>query len=247
MRITIDAAVDYLLAIPAHRSANEAHRELGKMALEELREYREIGTDEAEKAYNKAVIAATLSAARAFSVERDRIAGIWRSIDEIRARRLRLLAAGRALSPLAEKNYWVKAIAVLSAAGFSLGAAQIPASSAAGSQGIGLISVLHTVPGSFAVWLLAGIVLLEVLSHVMECAVGAFLERRGPIEKQAKWQEFTMGRYEEFTRKFILECISLHKMFCPGESQISGHYIQDDEGVQACTEALVKKHLYFKQ
>lgn len=247
MRIPIDVAVDYLLAIPAHRSSNEAHRQLGKIALDELREYRELGTDETEKAYNKAVIAATLSAARAFSVERDRIAGIWRSIDEIKARHLRLLAASRELSPLAKKNYWAKAITLLSATGVSFGTAQVPASSAAGSQTSGLIDVLHSVPGSFVICLLLAVLLLELVSHLMEWVVGAFLERRGPIEKQAKWQELTMGRYAEFSRKFVLECIDLHKAYYSNETKIQGHDIQSDDGVQACVESLVKKHLYFNE
>lgn len=247
MRIPIDAAVDYLLAIPAHRSSNEAHRQLGTMALEELREYRELGADDTEKAYNKAVIAATLSAARAFSVERDRIAGIWRSIDDIKARRLRLLAASRDLSPLAKKNYWAKTITLLSAAGFSFGTAQVQTANPAGSQTGGLIDILGSVPASFVIWLLLAVVLLEVASHLMEWAVGAFLERQGPIEKQAKWQELTMGRYAEFSRKFVLECIDLHKAYYSGETKIQGHDIQSDDGVQACVESLVKKHLYFNE
>jgi len=246
MRIQIDSAIDYMLAIPAHRSSNEAHRQLGKLALDELREYRDLAAGDTEKSYNKAIIAATLSAARAFSVERDRIAGIWRSIDEIKARRLRLLSAFRELSPLAKKNYWAKALALLSAAGFSAGVAQTSVASSAGPQAVGLADILRSLPGSFAIWLIAAILVLEVASHLLEWAVGTFLERQVPVEKQSRWRESTIGRYEEFTRKFVLECIDIQRSHYPDETTIAGYSVDSKDGVRGLVEALVKKHLYFR-
>lgn len=247
MRIPIDSAVDYLLAILAHRSSNEAHRQLGKVALEELREYPALGADETEKAYNKAVIAAVLSAARAFSVERDRISGIWRSVDEIKARHLSLLAATRALSPLAEKNYWARAIAVLSAAGLSLGFGQSAGTGVAVGSPSNIVDVLTKASPSFVIWLLVGLVLLELLSHVLQWAVGSAIEKRGPVEKQSKWQKLAMGRYEEFVRKYILEHIALHRVFFPEQSDTFGRSFEDEKNAKSYIEELLQKHLYYKE
>jgi len=247
MRITIDSAVDYLLAIPAHRSSNQAHRKLGELALEELQEYRELGTDETEKAYNKAVIAAVLSAARAFSVERDRIAGIWQSIDEIKTRHLRLLTAGRALSPLAPKNYWARAVALISAAGISLVSGQGGDASATVSQADRIFNMIAKISPVFVIYLIVALVLLEIMSHIVEWIIGVAVERKSPIEKQAKWQKLTMGRYEEFTRKYILEHIGLHKAFFPKETHIQGYSVEKEEEIASYTEELLGKHLYFRE
>ena len=121
MKLEIPEALHLLLALPAHRSHDEGYRQIGKTALEQLLDYPSSSADEKEKAYNKAMVALTLSAVRAFSVERDRIGGIWKSIDAVQARRERLLKLFESLSPLSSGNYWSKAIVLITSMGISIG------------------------------------------------------------------------------------------------------------------------------
>lgn len=83
MKINLITAVNLILSLPAHRSQNEGHRKIGETALNELLSFSDV-SDQKEKEYNKAAIAIILSAARAFSVERDRISGTWSYLKEIK-------------------------------------------------------------------------------------------------------------------------------------------------------------------
>jgi len=66
------------------------------------------------------MISSVLSTVRAFSVERDRISGVWASINEIKKGRERYLHIIRNLSPMEKGNYWSKTLAVVIAAGFTV-------------------------------------------------------------------------------------------------------------------------------
>jgi hypothetical protein len=108
MKLDIHTALHLILALPAHRSHDEGHRQLGKISFDELLQYRDLGQSDSEKAFNRAMIALVLSGVLAFSVERDKIATMWQSIEGIKTRRERLIAVFRGLSPLSEGNYWSK-------------------------------------------------------------------------------------------------------------------------------------------
>lgn len=231
MRLEIKEALHLLLALPAHRSHDEGHRQIGKTALEQLLDYASSSTDEKEKAYNKAMIALTLSAVRAFSVERDRIEGIWKSINAVKTRRERLLKLFESLSPLSHGNYWSKTVVLMSSMGISLGKSW---------PNPGAVSF------GFAFWLIVILVGLEVFARIAEYCTAVFFDRRGPLEKQRSWQEQSISKYKEITAHYIEEAFEIHQRCYPDE-KCMGISLDSKNESDKLKERMVMQCLYFKE
>src|SRR5437867_1736261 len=120
--IDAEAALDLVLALPAHRSHNSSHAAFGKQILDEYL----IGVRGRYKDHPVAsryldnLFAAIASAVRAFSVERDMFATRWDSISEIKKADLERAKRIDGYSPFSEGNYWSKAFAILAAGGISV-------------------------------------------------------------------------------------------------------------------------------
>lgn len=229
MKLEIHQAIHLILALPAHRSNNEAHRELGMKALDELLEYKQPGGDETEKAYNKAMIGAVLSAARAFSVERDRIKGVWESIDAVKKRRERLLVLFQNLSPFTKDNYWSKAIAIVAAAGWSVKENLSEWAALANDAVLNLILAL---------------IGLEVVSKLSEYLLAWLFENRLPLEKERRWKEESMATYKRIVGMFIADVLRVHQKFYPDVTEVAGREITTDEGLTNLTKDLTDGCFY---
>src|SRR2546427_6716051 len=120
--IDAEAALDLVLALPAHRSHNTAHAAFGKQILDEYLVGVRARYKDAPVAsrYLDDLFAAVVSAVRAFSVERDMFATRWDSVSEIKKTDLERAKRIGGYSPFAEGNYWSKAIAILAAGGISV-------------------------------------------------------------------------------------------------------------------------------
>ena len=188
MKLEIPEALNILLALPAHRSQNENHRRIGTTSLEMLLSYPENSADANEKGYNQAMVALILSAVRIFSVERDRISGVWKSIDAIKNRRERLLGVFENLSPLGKGNYWSKAILLLTSIGFSFDTS---------------IENIAAYGHRFAIYLVGVLVAAEIFSKLSEYLFAYVFERRGPIEKQKVWSEKSVNNYKAIAKSVV--------------------------------------------
>ena len=231
MKLEITEALHLLLALPAHRSHDEGHRQIGKTALEQLLDYPSSSADEKEKAYNKAMVALALSAVRAFSVERDRIGGVWKSIDAVQARRERLLKLFETLSPLSSGNYWSKAIVLMTSMGISIGKSwPDPAAVSFG----------------FACWLVVILVGFEVLARIAEYCTAVFFDRRGPIEKEQSWQEQSISKYVKIAEQYIKEAFEIHQRFYPDE-KCMGMILDSKNESENLKTRLVNNCFYLKK
>jgi hypothetical protein len=230
MRFEISQAIPLILALPAHRSANEGHRILGLKAFEMLSEYKNLATNETEKAFNLAMISSVLSTVRAFSVERDRIAGEWKAIEAIKTRRERLLAVIRNISPLEKGNYWSRIVSILVTVGFTI---PVHASE---------IQVM--IPSGVATLILV-LVSLEIFSKVLEFGLANLFEKRLPIEKEKKWQEQSIKRYKNIVGSFVDQALGVHIRYYPEEGEIYGFKIKEPKGVRELKEHLLAMHFYF--
>lgn len=210
MKLDIDTAIPLILAIPAHRSNNEGHRKMGEQALSFLFQYSELGNDENETAFNRTMIALVLSAVRAFSVERDRIAGEWKAIEKIKERRETLLQSVRNLSPLSQGNYWAKTVSVI----VSL-------------IGPFVISSDYFTK-SFIITFIIITITLELLSKSLEHALATFFEKKMPIEKAVKWELESIKCYKKILKGFLNDALLLYRRIYPQESIIDGYDINDD-------------------
>ncbi len=229
MKLNISEAISLILAIPAHRSHIESHRKIGEKAIELLLDYKNMTTDETEKAFNISMIGSVLSAVRAFSVERDRISSEWKSIEAVKSLRERLLEVFLNLSPLSKGNYWSKSLLLLIAFGIA-------------SKNI--FNGFYNLPFKAVVLLLILIVLAEIISKIGEFLFASWFEKKFPIEKVAKWESESIIKYKSILRKFIDEAIDIQKRYYPENKIIDGYDINVEEKKSAFKEKLIEKHFY---
>jgi hypothetical protein len=232
MRLELSEAISLILALPSHRSNNDGHRAMGTKAIEYLLEYKEVGKTDEEKSYNRAMIASVFSAVRAFSVERDRISGVWTSINQIKKRRERYLDVVRSLSLLEKGNYWSRSVSLLIAIGFSV---SVPDS---------VTNYIETVRYGVII-LICLIIGLEIVSKVFEISLSVAFEKWLPIEKSKTWQNESMVRYKELIGKFIDEAILNFKKYFPNEENLYCFDITKDDQVKKLKEHLIETKFYF--
>lgn len=227
MRLELSEAISLILALPAHRSNNEGHRKMGDRALDLLIEYKET-EDQTEKAFNYAMICSILSTIRAFSVERDRISGVWASINEIKKRREKYVQIVRNFSPMEKGNYWSKILAIIIAAGFTV---KLP--------------LVGTDVESGVWFLIVAILSLEIFSKIFEVILSTIFEKAVPIEKEKKWKTESMQQYRNLVNKFIDEAISNYRKYYPSETELYGHDIKNEDEIKKLKEDMLRIHFYF--
>jgi len=228
MRLELSEAISLILALPSHRSNNEGHRKMGEKALEFLMEYRDLGDSDNDKQFNRKMISSVMSTVRAFSVERDKISGIWSSIHEMKKRRERWIDVIRNVSPFEKGNYWAKTIAIVLSVGFTV---EFPFSETNIQSGM---------------WTFVGIlVVLEILSKISEILLSTAFEKWLPIEQQKKWEKESLSIYRDIVGKFILESIGHYRECYPNEKKIYGYDIADTNEINKLKESLIDKHFYF--
>lgn len=228
MRLEISEAISLILALPSHRSNNEGHRKMGEKALDFLMEYKDFGESENDKQFNRAMISSVMSSVRAFSVERDRISGVWASIREIKKRRERWIDVIRNLSPFEKGNYWSRIIAILLAAGFTI---KFP---------------LPMTNLRFGMWTLVVLLIgLEALSKVLEIFFSTAFEKWLPIEQQNKWKTESIATYKELVGKFIDEAIGHYRKYYPEKKEIYHIDITDETNLDNLKKKLIEEHFYF--
>lgn len=229
MRLELSDAISFILVLPSQRSNNEGHRKLGDKALELLIEYKDLGNDNTEKAFNRAMIASVMSAVRAFSVERDRISGVWKSIEEVKERRIRLLEVIRSFSPMEKENYWSKIVLIIASLGLSIN------KTIDGWKELSFFSVKY---------LVLGILLLELSSKILEFIFANIFEKSMPIEKTKTWQKDSLTKYKNIISGFIDTSIDIYERYYPNDSSICGFDITTEEKISHMKENLLKTHFY---
>jgi len=237
MRIEIGEAIDLILTLPAHRSAREAHRKLGEHAFDLLLEYKHLGQDDTEKAYNRAMICSIFSTVRAFSIERDRISEEWEAIAAIKDRRERLLGVIRNISPLEKGNYWSKMVAVLAGAGLAIGAEPTGGT----HLSVSLDKVVALAIGMVVVIMLG----LEIGSKVLEFVIARAFEEKHPIKREEAWQKKSVEKYKDIVGNFIDKAVVLYREHYPHERELCGFRIDNDEKLRDLKESLIKNHFFY--
>lgn len=229
MRLELSEAISLIIALPAHRSHNENHRKMGEKAFDFLFEYKDLGKDNTEKAFNRAMIGSILSAVRMFSIERDRINSEWKAIEAIKVRRERLLVVIKNISPFEKGNYWSKIISLLIALGYSFSK--------------GGFNIQNIIPISIFS-LVVALIGLEIISKILEFLGANYFEKRLPIEREKKWRSESIEKYEVILENFIDKAVSHYNYYYPDESKIYGYKLDKKEDLKKLKEHLLKKHFF---
>lgn len=228
MRLELSEAISLILALPAHRSHDEGHRLLGTKTLDYLMEYKELGSDDVEKAFNRSMIASVLSTVRAFSVQRDAINATWKTIDAIKAEKKSLSQEIRDISPLSKGNASVKQILAI-----------------IGALGISIRALLPTQKEiTFLIYLIAVFFILEIGTIIAACLINLASERNDDKYKQKSWEDNNLTKYKEIIGKFIDEVIQNYKTYYPNTKDICGYAIANSDQVQIMKEEMINIHFY---
>lgn len=212
--VDAEAALDLVLALPAHRSHNTAHAAFGKQILDEYlvgvrARYKD---DPVASRYLDDLFAAVVSAVRAFSVERDMFATRWDSVSEIKKADLERAKRIDGYSPFSEGNYWNKAIAILAAGGIS-----VPVVKKIIAE-TGITSTIAQAP----IYLAGLIALSFVLLFVADWLVFRYkatrlkhIEKLYPEEVERVWRQRSMSQYRIILRNFLLTALIIRETHYP--------------------------------
>ncbi len=224
--IDAEAALDLVLALPAHRSHNPSHAAFGKQILDEYlvgvrARYKD---DPVASRYLDNLLAAVASAVRAFSVERDMFATRWDSISEIKKADLERVKRIDGYSPFSEGNYWNKAIAILAAGGIS-----VPVVKKIIAE-TGITSTIAQAP----IYLAGLIVLSFGVLFITDWLVFRYkatrlnrIEKLYPEELERVWRQRSMSQYRLVLRNFLLSALVLRETYYPHLPSIGDKRILD--------------------
>ncbi|GAP12736.1 hypothetical protein LARV_00472 [Longilinea arvoryzae] len=232
MRLEIPQAISLVLALPAHRSNNSGHQKFGEKIMDFLFEYRTLGENPIESQFNNEMISVISAYVRAFSVERDRIADVWKSIESKKKKKDELLENLRNLSPLSKGNYWVKAVV----AGL-------------GILGISLPTLIVQIPSSWIYYVIGFFFLILFSIEVLSILIVYFLvsanEEKRTVNRNNKWESESINNYKKMAGMLILEAIDLHLKYFPSEKEYLGYCLEDPVQVEKfMTDIIEKKFCY---
>ena len=182
MKLRLDTAISLILAIPAHRSSNDGHRNLGNKSLDLLFEYSKENED---KEFNMAVIASVLSAVRAFSVERDKLNGRWKVLDGKKSRVEELVSQLNNLSLLKKNSYFTKILSLLP------------------SLEVILDSIVNSNKLNYWQFLCITLVtpiVLEVIIQILLCIFKNINDKKGNDDKRKAWREDNLKQYKKIVK-----------------------------------------------
>ena len=212
--IDAEAALDLVLALPAHRSHNPSHASFGKQILDEYL----VGVrarhkdDPVASRYLDNLLAAIASAVRAFSVERDMFATRWDGIFEIKKADLERAKRIDRYSPFSEGNYWNKAIAILAAGGITVPLVKKIV------EEMGITSTIAQAPiylGGLIVLSFAVLFFTDWLVFRYKAVRLARIEKLYPEEVERVWRQRSMSQYRLILRNFLLTALILRETYYP--------------------------------
>ena len=232
MKIEIPDAISLILTLPAQSSGNEGQRKMGERTLDLLFEYRTLGVDDKEKAFNISMIASILSTVRAFGTVYERTKDEWAAIEKIKILKEGLLEVIRNLSPLTRGNYWSKTIVIIMSLGYSL------------KDMNRITDALNVSSFNLALALIVSILALEIASKSLECLFAINFQKTYPKRKVEVWKENAREQYVMIIKKFIDEALDNYRRHYPGLDDLYGYDITAKNDVKKMKDELVMKHIY---
>jgi len=228
MIISISQAISLILALPAHRSNNIGHQKLGEEAFKLLDEYKMLGENSNESSFNRTVIALIYSAVRAFSVERDRLNGEWKAVDQVKFRRERLIDAVKKLSPFEPKNYWTILIALFASFGLS----------------IQVDEIIKITPEKGVIIFIISLFGLEIISKTLEFIFSNIFEKAVPLKKSKIWVNSNLSKYKDIIYKFCLDYVNCYKLYFPERNTLDAYPIETPEQIEMLCRQESIRHFY---
>jgi hypothetical protein len=228
MRLDINSAIQFILALPAHRSNNAGHQQLGIRTLDYLFEFK-ADEDGIDCDFNKEIIISILSAVRAFSVERDALASRWDSQKEIKEKREILISSFKKFLPLEEDNHWAKIISFapfLATYVFLF----INNLSLTWYQNILLISLPF--------------IFLQLIGTLSIHIIHTKYLKRADKDKADEWQNSSMQKYQHIVSCFIDEYVSIFQKYYPDVKKLYGFDMNDPKEIEAMKVQIIKKQFY---
>lgn len=228
MILEIPQAISLLLALPAHRSNNSGHQKFGEKIIDFLFEYKTLGENPIESQYNNEMISVISAYVRAFSVERDRIAEVWKSIESKKKKKEELIENLRNLSPLSKGNYWVKTVV----AGL-------------GILGISLPKIIAQLPSSWIYYVIGFFFLILFIIEVFSILVVYFLvsanEEKRILNRSDKWESESINNYKKMAGMLILEAVDLHLKYFPSEKEYLGYCLENPVQLEKFKADIIEK------
>ncbi|MCT4583695.1 MAG: hypothetical protein N4A54_02110 [Peptostreptococcaceae bacterium] len=228
MKLELSTAISFILALPAHRSSNEGHRQLGLRGMDLLFDYTK---SEEDNCFNRAVIASILSTVRAFSVQRDIMASEWENIEKNKNSLKSLLIKLDYLSILKKDSYFSKIIYILSYI------------KVINMKTIGNLSFLYTI--KIITMLIISLFLWEISVHVLKFSAIKTAEKITKKDKNDIWENQSMNNYKKLVKLFIDEYISIYRIYYPTSNKIYNYDISKNEEIEKLKTDLINLHFYF--
>lgn len=226
MKLGLNTSISLILSLPAHRSNNKGHQSLGNKCMDLLFEYK---NEDEDRDFNMAIIASILSATRAFSVQRDKISGEWKVLEEKKGRIEILISQLSNLSLLNKNSYFTKIVSL------------IP------SLGVILDNIISTNKLNYWQYLLITIAPLILIEMIIQISICLLQNRNGEKSNEDKseiWKKDNLTEYQKIIKYFIDEYIEMHKIFYPNENKVDGYIIETNENIEELKQKLVNIHFY---
>lgn len=205
-----EAALDLILALPAHRSSNERHSKFGAVLVDEyFTRLREQYThDNTAYGYLTELMATVAAAVRAFSVTRDIFGTRWSALVAVRDQKLAEAEQIRSYSPLHGDSIWGRIWSVLTSLG--------------GTGVLGYRSQLRLERSPWWLWGAIFVVVLPIsliLFHLVLNGLANLKCRNAqsslPEKIDETWRERTLQDYRETLRHFLVNAAKLHVKWYP--------------------------------
>jgi hypothetical protein len=201
MRISIEQAVTYILAIPAHRSSNESHRRLGATFYDQISTIAYSDQDPITAEYNAEVLGIINAAVRMFSVVHDKMQHQWNELESIKQERESIIKRIRLLSPLENGNYFTKAVAIIT-----------PVASAVN---IGTFTVNVKL---FIALILTFTIGLDAISNIVSYIVIKTYKKKYLQERSLSWETNAQEEYKTIINQVVSDLCLLQNRVFPTET-----------------------------
>jgi hypothetical protein len=254
MKLEISEAISIILGAAAHSSSTAEHRPIGDKALDLLKDYcvetpastvaspgaQPAGQDpvacaQAIRAYNEAMVAAVLSAVRAFDVERGLFDEQRKLMKAELNRKSELYQMSTALSPISG-SHWSKVISILGGAGVSYANSLAPGMQLFSGSTIVAFGI------GFGLWLFG----MEMLSRLLANKYTTAAEAKEFTESYHQWRESTLEHYGLIVKDFIDDAITFHQRYLPNEKiNLCGVEIETNGDIKVPTNDPVGKLMDF--
>lgn len=227
MKINLDVAISYLLAIPSHRSSNEGQRKIGEKYYDQLVGIVGNSSNDLEKIFNTEILAMMNAVIRSFSVIHDRVSGYWNAIKEIKETRDKIVNKIHHISPFDPKSYWIKVFTVAIAIGFSI-------------KDIIQNNYMNT-----AIIFISASISLEVIANVIAFLIMKYYKNTDLKTIDEKWRNEGQENYKKIISAFINDYIQRHLVYYPEEKVIENINLSEDGGLEKIQKIYIDRKFYF--